>query len=92
MERIRRDAEDLLVRDVQKSIEGELKKNNSKNCKSGQFAKLRPIQDVNGLWLVGERLIRYIGMTSDSSLQKLLPTRHKVTRLFMERAHRAGYR
>ena len=32
-------------------------------------------------------------MTPDASLQKLLPTRHPVTRLFMKRAHKdCGHR
>ena len=83
-------AENFIVKDFQKSIERELKKSDSK--KGGHLAKLRPVQDANGLWVVGERLIRYNAMTPDSSLQKLLPTCHTATRLFMERAHRAGHR
>ena len=80
------------MKDVQKSVETKLKKSDSRNGKGGQFAKLRPVQDANGLWVVGERLIRHNAMTSDSSLPKLLPTRHTASHLFMERTHRAGHR
>ena len=78
--------------DVQKSIEGELKKSSSKKGKGGCYAKMKPVHDVNGLWIVGEWVIRYNAMTLDSSLQKLLPTQHPATRLFMQRAHQAGHR
>ena len=80
------------MKDVQKSVESERKNSESKNGKGGQFAKLRLVQDANGLWVVGKHLIGHNAMTSDSSPQKLLPTHHTTTRLFMERAHRAGQR
>ena len=78
--------------DVQKSIEGELKMSSIKKGKGGCYAKLKPVQDVTGLWVVGERLIRYNAMPPDSSLQKLLPTQHPAKRLFMQCAHQAGHR
>ena len=87
-----KEAENFVVKDAQKSIETELKKNNGRNGKGGRFAKLKPVQDANGLWVVGERLTRYNAMTADSTLQRLLPTCHPATRLFMERSHRAGHR
>ena len=87
-----KEAEDFVVSDVQKSIEDELKKSSSKRGKGGHYASLKPVQDVNGLWVVGERLTRYNAMTPDSSLQRLLPTQHPATRLFMRRAHQAGHR
>jgi len=87
-----KEVEDFVVMDVQKSIEGELKMSSIKKGKGGRYAKLKPVPDVTGLWVVGERLIRYNAMTPDSSLQKLLPTQHPATRLFMQRAHQAGHR
>ena len=86
-----KEAEDFVVSDVQKSIEDELKKSSSKRGKGGHYASLKPVQDVNGLWVVGERLTRYNAMTPDSSLQRLLPTQHPATLLFMRRAHQAGH-
>ena len=80
------------MKDVQKSIEGELKKSSNKGGRGGRYVKLRPVLDVNGMWLVGERLTRYNTMTPDSSPQKLLPNQNTATRLFMQRAHQGGQR
>ena len=41
---------------------------------------------------MGQRLKNKNPMTVDSSLQKLLPYRHHVTRLFMQRAHTSVHR
>ena len=79
------------MRDVQKFIEGELKKSSNKGGRRVHYAKMRPVLDANGMWVVGERL-RYNEITPDSSLQKLLPNQHPATRLFMQRAHQAGHR
>ena len=46
-----KEAEDFIVKDVQKSIEGELKKSSNKGGRGGRYAKLRPVLDVNGMWL-----------------------------------------
>ena len=57
-----KEAEDFIVRDVLKSIEGELKKSSNKGGRRGHYAiKLRPVLDVqvNGMWVVGERPTRY---------------------------------
>ncbi|KAL9987899.1 hypothetical protein ACROYT_G002279 [Oculina patagonica] len=85
-----KEAEDFVVKNVQKTIECELKKSSSKKGNGGHYAKLKPVQDASGIWVVGERLTRYNAMTPDSSLQRLLPSKHPATRLFMERAHQAG--
>ena len=82
-----REAENFIVKDMQKSIETELTKKGG-----GKFAKLRPAQINTGLWVVGRRLTRFNPMTDDGTLQKLLPTNHPATRLFMKRAHQAGHR
>ena len=85
-----KDAEDFVVKNIQKTTECELKKSSSKKGHEGRYAKLKPVQNASGIWVVGERLTRYNAMTPDSSLQRLLPSKHPATRLFMERAHQAG--
>lgn len=85
-----KEAEDFVVKNIQRTIECELKKRNSKKGNGGHYAKLKPVQDASGIWVIGERLIRYNAMTPDSSLQRLLPSKHPATRLFMQRAHQAG--
>ena len=88
-----KEAEDFIVKDVQKSIQGELKKSSNTGGRGGCYAKLRPVLDVlNGMWVVGERLRRYNTMTPDSSLQKLVPNQHPASRLFMQQAHQTGHR
>ncbi|RUA05209.1 MAG: hypothetical protein DSY43_05115, partial [Gammaproteobacteria bacterium] len=86
------DAEDFIVKDLQKSLQADLMRTDRKKGKGGRYANLKPTQEENGLWVVGERLSRYNAMTPDSSLQKLLPACHRATRLLMERAHRNGHR
>lgn len=85
-----KDAENFVVKNIQKTMECELKKSSSKKGHGGRYAKLKPVQDASGIWVVGERLTRYNAMTPDSSLQRLLPSKHPAKRLFMERAHQAG--
>ena len=60
-----KEAEDFIVKDVQKSIEGKLKKSSNKGGKGGHCAKLRPVLDVNGMWVIGERPTRYNAMKPD---------------------------
>ncbi|CAB4041710.1 PREDICTED: uncharacterized protein LOC107333192 [Paramuricea clavata] len=86
------EAENFIVKEVQKSFESELTKTDRKGRKGGRFACFNPVQDESGLWVVGQRLKNKNPMTVDSSLQKLLPYRHHVTRLFMQRAHTFGHR
>ena len=71
-----KEAEAFVVKNVQKTIECELKKSSSKKGNGGHYAKLKPVQDASGIWVVGERLTRYNVMTPDSSLQRLLPSKH----------------
>ena len=82
-----KDAEDFVVKNIQKTMECELKKSSSKKGHGGRYAKLKPVQDASGIWVVGERLTRYNSMTPDSSLQRLLPSKYPATRLFTERVH-----
>ena len=60
-----KEAEDFFVKDIQKSIEGELKTSSNKGGKRGHCAKLRPVLDVNGMWVVDERPTRYNAMKPD---------------------------
>lgn len=59
--------------------------------KGGQYSTLLPVKDGRGLWLIGTRLPRSNAMTPDAAWQKLLPTSHPGTRLFMKRAHEEGH-
>ena len=85
------DAENFIAKDAQKTTKEELAKTDPKGRKGGQYATLNPVLSENGLWLVGERLKQHNPMTFDSSLQKLLPSSHCVTRLLMRRAHQQGH-
>ena len=85
-----KEAEDFVGKNVQKTIERELKKSSSKKGNGGHYGQLKPVQDASGIWVVGERLTMYNAMTADSSLQRLLPSKHPATRLFMQHAHQTG--
>ena len=87
-----KDAENFMVKDVQKSIQDELKKTDRNGRMGGRYANLNPILDENGFWVIGKRLRNNNPMMADSSLQKLLPFQHHITRLIMLRAHSAGHR
>ncbi|CAB4043171.1 Hypothetical predicted protein [Paramuricea clavata] len=50
------EAENFIVKEVQKSFESELTKTDRKGRKGGRFACLNPVQDESGLWVVGQRL------------------------------------
>ena len=47
-----KEAEDFVVKNVQKTIEYELKKSSSKKGNGGHYAKLKPVQDASGIWVV----------------------------------------
>ncbi|CAB4022925.1 RNA-directed DNA polymerase from transposon X-element [Paramuricea clavata] len=80
-----KDADVLVVKDVQKEQNDEIEKMDQKGSR---YASLNPGKDEHGYYVVGQRLKNNNPMTPDASLQKLLPTHHPVTRLFMERAHK----
>lgn len=86
------DAENFIVKDVQRSLQDELMKSDRKGRKGGHYAGLNPILDEVGFWVVVPRLKNNNPMTHNSSLQKLLPTRHQVTRLMMRRDYESGHR
>ena len=48
-----KEAEDFVV-NVQKTIECELKKSSRKKGNGGRYAQLKPVQEANGIWVVGE--------------------------------------
>ena len=48
-----KEAEDFVV-NVQKTIECELEKSSSKKGHGGHYAKLKPVQDASGIWVIGE--------------------------------------
>jgi len=82
-----REAEDLIVKDVQVSLQNELE-----NGPKGKFSSLNPFKNAEGMWFVGSRLTRCNPMTPDSNPQKLLAYHHPATRLFMQDAHQHGHR
>ena len=87
-----RDAKNVVVKDVQRSLQDELMKTDRKCRTCDHYAGLNPILDEDGLWVVGPRLKNNKPMTLDSYFKKLLPTRHKVTRLMMRCAYESGHR
>ena len=78
----------LVVKDVQKELKNEIEKTDQQGRKGGRYASLNPGKDEHGYYMVGQRLKNNNPMTPDASLEKVLPTHHPVTRLFMERAHK----
>lgn len=86
-------AENFLVKDVQKELKNAIEKADRKGRKGGRFASLNPSKDGRGYYVIGQRLKSKNPMTLDGSLQKLLPTHHPLTRLFMTRAYKeCGHR
>ena len=85
-----KEAVDFIVKNIQTMIKCELKKSSSKKGNGDHYAKLKPVQDARGIWLLGERLTRYNAMTPDSSLQRLFPFKHPATHLFIQHADQAG--
>ena len=49
-----KEAENFVVKNIQKTIECELKKSSSKKGNGGHYTKLKPVQDASGIWLIGE--------------------------------------
>ena len=70
-----------------------MKKTDRKGRQGGRYASLNPTVDGDGFHVIGSRLRNKNPMTPDASLQRLLPTRHPLTRLLMVRAHKeCGHR
>jgi hypothetical protein len=76
-----KEAECLVVKDVQQSFVGEL------SDTKGRFKVLTPVLNPEGIWVVGRRLGHHNPMTPDGDAQALLPTDHLITRKFMKDAH-----
>ena len=55
---------------------------------TGQFKRLAPKQDSEGIWRVGTRMSAHIPFTSDGNPPVLLPSGHRFTMLLMRRIHR----
>ena len=82
------EAENVIVKDAQKELKMEMEKTDLKGRQGGRYASLNPNKDEDGYYVIGQRLANKNPMTPDASLQKLMPTQHHLTRLFMERAHK----
>jgi hypothetical protein len=87
------DAEDFLIKMVQKELDEEMQKKDTKGRSGGRYKSLNSVRDQGGYYVVGQRLKAKNPMTTDASLQRLLPTNHQLTRLLMDRAHKeCGHR
>ena len=75
----------MIIQDVQSSMAEELAK-----AKHGRYARLNPVRNQDGLWVVGCRLSSSNPVTLKDLPQKLLPTNHPLTRLAMIEAHETG--
>ena len=82
------EAEEIIIKDVQKSMTKELLKSDRKGRSGGAYSTLHPIMNSNGLWVIGSRL-SFNPMTMNDEPQKLLHSDHYVTRLLMLDAHRS---
>ena len=81
------------MKDVQKELKIEVQKTDREGRQGGRYASLNLGRDEEGYYVIGRRLENKNPMTPDSALQKLMPTRHPLTRLFMDRAHKeCGHR
>ena len=78
------EAEDFIVKDVQKTLEEEMAKTDHKGRKGGHYASLNPGKDESGHFVIGQRLKNRNPMTPDASLQKLLPTLHPAQTLWTQ--------
>ena len=85
-------AENLVIKDIQGTMKKELSKISKQGAVGGKYSALKPIQDGQGLWVVGTRLNNFNPMTFDSNPQKLLPYDHSATQLIMQEAHKNGHR
>jgi hypothetical protein len=80
-------AEVLVLINIQKSMEVEMMKTDRKGRTGGSYASLRPVLNSDGLWVVGTRLTSN-PMTLHGCPQILLPYSHPGTKLLMRKAHR----
>jgi len=81
------EAENQVVKDVQRDISDEASR------KNGKYSNLQPELSPDGFWIIGGRLKRSNPMTIDDEPQKLLPYHHPVTHLIMVSAHEeSGHR
>ena len=87
------EAKNFLIQCVQKELDREIQKKDTKGRRGGRYKALNPLKDEGGYYVVGRRLKVKNPMTPDNTLQRLLPTHHHLTRLLMDRAHKeSGHR
>ena len=85
------EAENYIVRDIQSTMEDELKKSLKNGAVGGKYSALKPFTNSEDLWCVGTRIAHYNPMTPDSAPQKLLSYDHPATQLLMQDAHQRGH-
>jgi hypothetical protein len=87
------DAENFLTKMIQKGLDEEMQKKDTKGRSGGRYKSLKPVRNKGGYYVVGQRLNAKNPMITDASLQRSLPTNHQLTRLLMDRAHKeCGHR
>ena len=87
------EAEIVLIQGVQKELDKEIQKKDTKGLRGGRYEALNPFKDEGGYYVVGRRLKVKNPMTPNNTLQRLLPTHHHLTRLLMDCAYKeSGHR
>ena len=79
----------VLIKYAQKEMQTELSLANKDGV--GPYKKLAPEQDGNGLWRVGSRMKNHVPFTYDSRMPVIVPPKHRLTRLVMEKSHRFSH-
>ncbi|XP_067937152.1 uncharacterized protein [Watersipora subatra] len=77
----------LIIKDVQATMKADLEQ-----AVRGRYARLKPVINKDGIWVIGERMgdNNPLQQGSDDPPLKLLPTNHPYTRLLMDEAHTEG--
>ena len=89
---ILRKANRMIIKDVQQTLHSDL--NTSTQRHKGKYSRLHPVQDSDGVWVVGNRLIRNNPMTTQLPvLPALLPDDHPLTATLLHDSHvKSGHR
>ena len=77
--------DNIILHDAQRQINSECEKLDKRGRVGGKFKSLKPVK-VNGLWVVGTRLM-FNPLVPENDPQVLIPSNHPVTKLLMVKAH-----
>ena len=88
-------ANDYLVREAQTDLyiiqKSDFKVEKPKRQVSSNYKSLNPKENEKGILEIGTRMSRYNPMNPEGQPQKLLPTKHVLTKLLMKEAHERGH-